>query len=424
MKTDIFEISWAGTVSNRMRRMRLMTTCLALALAVPQLAAADEYRLGSQDKLTIRVAEWQTVEGTFRDWTAVNGEYTVGPSGTLSVPFVGEMPASGKTTSEIAAAISQALQRKLALADRPEASVEMAQYRPFYISGEVQTPGQYPYVPDLTVLRAMSIAGGVRRADGQRYARDMINAKGEFDVLQDQRVRLIVRRARIEAQIADKPTFDVPKEVADDPKLASIVADEMAILTADQKNLKLRLQALDDLKKLLQSEIDSLQKKIVNQQRQVDLAKEQLSGIGSLAQKGLVVNTRVLNSQQTIADLEGQILDYETAILTAKQSISKANQDAIDLENTQNADLATGRQQAEADLAETMLKMNMHTGLMAEAMSGNPALQRYRDGEEPTMTFGLVRMVDGKTSEIAASEDTPVLPGDVIKVKLAPMASQ
>ncbi|TIU25085.1 MAG: polysaccharide export protein, partial [Mesorhizobium sp.] len=164
MKTDIFEISCAGIVSNRMRRMRLMTTCLALALTIPQLAAADEYRLGSQDKLTIRVAEWQTVEGTFRDWTAVNGEYTVGPAGTLSVPFVGEMPASGKTTSEIAAAIGQALQRKLALADRPEASVEMAEYRPFYISGEVQTPGQYPYVPGLTVLRAMSIAGGVRRA--------------------------------------------------------------------------------------------------------------------------------------------------------------------------------------------------------------------------------------------------------------------
>ncbi|TIW30145.1 MAG: sugar ABC transporter substrate-binding protein, partial [Mesorhizobium sp.] len=72
-------------------------------------------------------------------------------------------------------------------------------------------------------------------------------------------------------------TFDVPKEVANDPKVASVVADEMAILTADQKKLKLRLQALDDLKKLLQSEIDSLQKKIVNQQRQVDLAKEQLS---------------------------------------------------------------------------------------------------------------------------------------------------
>ncbi|PTE10674.1 polysaccharide biosynthesis/export family protein [Mesorhizobium helmanticense] len=408
-----------------MRRKWLTAMCLSLAIAGPQFAAADEYRLGSQDKLTIRVAEWQTVEGTFRDWSAVNGEYTVGPAGTLSVPFVGEMPASGKTTAEIAAAIGQALQRKLALADRPEASVEMAQYRPFYISGEVQTPGQYPYVPDLTVLRAMSIAGGVRRSpEGQRYDRDMINAKGDFDVLQDQRVRLTVRRARIEAEIADKPAFDVPKEVADDPKLPSIVADEMAILTADQKKLKLRLQALDDLKALLQSEIESLQKKIVNQQRQVDLAKEQLNGIGSLAQKGLVVNTRVLNSQQTIADLEGQILDYDTAILTAKQSISKATQDAIDLENTQNAGLAADRQQTEADLSETMLKMSMQTGLMSEAMSGNPALQRYRDGEEPTLSFGLVRVVDGKTSEITASEDTPVLPGDVIKVKLAPVAVQ
>ncbi|TJW27205.1 MAG: sugar ABC transporter substrate-binding protein, partial [Mesorhizobium sp.] len=93
-------------------------------------------------------------------------------------------------------------------------------------------------------------------------------------------------------------------------------------------------------------------------------------------------------------------------------------QDAIDLENTQNAGLAADRQQVEADLSATMLKMNMQTGLMAEAMSGNPALQRYRDGEEPAMTFSLVRMVDGKTSEITASEDTPVLPGDVIKVKL------
>ncbi|TGV62529.1 polysaccharide export protein, partial [Mesorhizobium sp. M2D.F.Ca.ET.160.01.1.1] len=115
---------------------------------------ADDYRLGSQDKLTIRIAEWQTVESTFRDWSSVNGQYTVGPAGTLSVPFVGELPAAGKTTAEIAAAIGEALQHKLALSDKPEASVEMAQFRPFYISGEVQNPGQFPYVPDLTVLKA------------------------------------------------------------------------------------------------------------------------------------------------------------------------------------------------------------------------------------------------------------------------------
>ncbi|CAN7197129.1 polysaccharide biosynthesis/export family protein [Mesorhizobium caraganae] len=402
---------------------RLVATCLALSLAVP--AMADEYRLGSQDKLNIRIAEWQTVEGTFRDWAAVNGEYSVGPAGNLSVPFVGELPAAGKTTSEVAAAISVALQRKLALSDKPEASVEMVQFRPFYISGEIQTPGQFPYVPELTVLKAVSIAGGIRRnADyGPQIGKDLVTAKGNFDIYDDQRVRLIVKRARIDADLAGKASFDVPKEVEGDPRLPAIVADEMQILTADQKALKLKLQALDELKGVLQAEIEALQKKIVNQQRQVDLAKQQLESIGPLVQKGLVVNTRVLSSEQSVANLQGQILDYETAILTAKQSISKASQDAIDAQNTLNSNLASSRQQVEADLNEAALRVGMQKGLIAQA-SDPATTAAITSGEEPTLLYSLVRVADGKTSEIEAKEDTPVLPGDVIKVKLAPTASQ
>ncbi|RVA45594.1 sugar ABC transporter substrate-binding protein [Mesorhizobium sp. M7A.F.Ca.US.001.01.1.1] len=425
MKTDLFEAFRGGPVSGRLRRARLLATCLAMALVVPHIAAAGDYRLGSQDKLTIRVAEWQTVEGTFRDWSAVNGEYTVGPSGTLSVPFAGELPASGKTTSEIATAIGEALQKKLALSDRPEASVEMAQFRPFYISGEVQNPGQFPYVPDLTVLKAISVAGGIRRnADyGPQLGKDLVTAKGNFDVSDDQRIRLIVRRARIDADMAGKASFDVPKEVEGDPRLPAIVADEMTILTADQKALKLKLEALDDLKGVLESEIESLQKKIVNQQQQVDLAQQQLASIGPLAQKGLIANARLLDSRQSVADLQGKILDYETAILTAKQSISKAKQDAIDAQNTLSSNLATARQQTEADLNEAALKANMQKGLIAQAPDPATVAAMTND-QQPALLYSLVRNVDGKTSEIAAKEDTLVLPGDVIKVKLAPLASQ
>lgn len=420
LKTDI---SAYFRLAGPMRPARLVATCLALSLAVP--AMADEYRLGSQDKLNIRVAEWQTVEGTFRDWSAVNGEYSVGPAGTLSVPFVGELPAAGKTTSEVAAAISVALQRKLALSDKPEASVEMVQFRPFYISGEIQTPGQFPYVPDLTVLKAISVAGGIRRnADyGPQLGKDLVTAKGNFDIYDDQRVRLIVKRARIDADLAGKENFEVPKEVEGDPRLPAIVADEMQILTADQKALKLKLQALDELKGVLQAEIEALQKKIVNQQRQVDLAKQQLESISPLVQKGLVVNTRVLSSEQSVANLQGQILDYETAILTAKQSISKASQDTIDVQNTLNSNLAASRQQVEADLNEAALRVSMQKGLMAQA-SDPATTAAITSSEEPTLLYSLVRVTDGKTSEIEAKEDTPVLPGDVIKVKLAPMASQ
>lgn len=392
---------------------------------MPALAMAGEYRLGPLDKLNIRVAEWQTVDGTFRDWSALNGDYSVGPSGTLSVPFVGDMPAAGKTTSEIAAAIGLALQRKLALPDKPEASVEMAQFRPFYISGEVQNPGQFPYVPDLTVLKAVSIAGGIRHnADyGPQLGKDLVTAKGNFDIYDDQRIRLLVKRARIDADLAGKASFEPPKEIADDPRTPAIVNDETAILTADQKALKLKLDALDDLKGVLQAEIESLQKKIVNQQQQVDLAQQQLNSIGPLAQKGLVANARLLDSKQSVADLQGKILDFETAILTAKQSISKADQDAIDARNTLNSTLTANRQQAEADLNEASLRTSMQKGLIAQA-SDPTTMAAFTGSEQPTLLYSLLRAADGKTSEIEAKEDTPVLPGDVIKVKLAPMASQ
>lgn len=422
MKTDMFEVFGSGPFSGR---SRLLATCLAMSLAFPQLAAADDYRLGSQDKLTIRIAEWQTVESAFRDWSSVNGQYTVGPAGTLSVPFVGELPAAGKTTAEVAAAIGEALQHKLALSDKPEASVEMAQFRPFYISGEVQNPGQFPYVPELTVLKAISVAGGIRRNTdyGPQIGKDLVTAKGNFDISDDLRVRLIVKRARIDADMAGKTSFEAPKEVEGDPRLPTIVNDEMTILTADQKALKLKLEALDDLKGVLQAEIESLQKKIVNQQKQVDLAQQQLASIGPLAQKGLVANARLLDSQQSVTDLQGKILDYETAILTAKQAISKATQDAIDAQNTLSSRLAGDRQQTEADLNEAALKANMQRGLIAQA-SDPATTAAITNDQQPTLLYSLVRDVDGKTSEITAKEDTLVLPGDVIRVKLAPLASQ
>ena len=73
------------------------------------MAQTADYQLGSMDKLHIRVVEWQTAEGAVRDWSSISGDYIVGPSGNISLPFIGEMPAAGKTTAEIAAAIGEEL---------------------------------------------------------------------------------------------------------------------------------------------------------------------------------------------------------------------------------------------------------------------------------------------------------------------------
>ena len=389
---------------------------ISLIALAASASIADEYRLGSQDKLNIRVVEWQTVEGNFREWSALSGEYSVSASGSLSLPFIGEVKAAGRTTAEIAETIETTLQQKFGLSDKPEAAVELAEYRPFYIAGDVQTPGQYPYAPDLTVIKAVSLAGGVRRdLSGGRAERDLINAQGDFQVLSDERIRLLVKRARIDAELAGKTEIEVPEEIASHPKLPAILADEKAILETRQKKLSLQLQALDDLKKLLQQEISSLEKKVVTQTRQIELAREELKGVGSLAEKGLVVNTRVLTAERTIADMEGKLLDYETAILTARQDISKADQDAINLKNTADSELAVERQEVEAKLIENGIMLETQQGLMAEALALAPAAAAARDRSvEPSIT--IIRTVNGRTTTIMADENSAVWPGDVVKV--------
>lgn len=386
------------------------------------VAVAEDYHLGTMDKLRIRVAEWRTAEGAVRDWSTINGDYSVGPSGNISIPFIGEMPVTGKTTAEVATKISDELQQKFGLLDRPDASVELAEFRPFFISGDVQAPGKYPYAPGLTVLKAVSLAGGVRRSadSGQRFERDFINARGNYEVLVAQRDGLAARRARLIAEAEGKEEIDFPKELEQSAAGRKLMADETAFKAAREKRLSVQLKAIDDLKGLLQQQVDSLDKKIATQNRQIELSRKELSSVGDLAQQGLVVNQRILTLERQTAELEGKVLDMETASLSAKQDISKATQDATNLQSDLDTDIAQQRQQSEADIQEVELKMAMYRDLMTESMANDPqAALSVGGAAAPVVSYSIVREAEGKTAETAADENTPVLPGDVIKVSIA-----
>jgi exopolysaccharide production protein ExoF len=399
----------------------LIVAAALMALANLPPADAGEYQLGAMDKLSIRVAEWQTAAAAVRDWGSINGEYTVSPDGTISLPFIGEMAVKGESTAHVAAKIGEELQQKFGLLDQPYASVEDAEYRPFFVAGDAQTPGRYPYLPNLTVLKAVSLAGGVRRADdlGGRFLRDFINARGDYQVLASKRLGLLASRARLVAEAAGDDKIDFPKELNDTAEGRKLMADETAFKETRRKKLDMQLKALADLKTLLQQEITSLSQKMETQQRQADLSKKELASVGNLANKGLAVNQRVLTLEQRTADLEGKILDLETTQLQAKQDISKADQNAASLRNDFDAEVAQTRQQAEADLEAANLKMGMYKDLMAEAAQNDPGLAQYStEGSAIAVNYSIVREDDGKTAEIQADENTAVLPGDIVKIRL------
>ncbi|MBV8837992.1 MAG: polysaccharide export protein [Alphaproteobacteria bacterium] len=106
------------------------------------------YTLDSGDKLRVVVFGQE----------GLSASYSVDTSGRITIPLIGAVPARGLTT----AALQQAIAAKLrnGFVREPHVAVEVEIYRPFFILGEVTLPGQYPYVPNMTVETAVAIAGG------------------------------------------------------------------------------------------------------------------------------------------------------------------------------------------------------------------------------------------------------------------------
>jgi len=88
----------------------------------------------------------------------LSGIYEVNPSGSVTLPLAGTIRAAGRTRAELEREITGRYKSKL---QEPQVTVELAELRPFYIMGEVHTPGQYPYRSGLNALTAISTAGGL-----------------------------------------------------------------------------------------------------------------------------------------------------------------------------------------------------------------------------------------------------------------------
>ena len=110
--------------------------------------AGPPYTLDAGDKLRIVVF----------GQAGITGEYLVEANGHVTLPLVGSVPARGYTTKALAQMIAERL--KQGYVREPHVTVSIASYRPFFILGEVTSPGQYPYVPNMTAENAVAIAGG------------------------------------------------------------------------------------------------------------------------------------------------------------------------------------------------------------------------------------------------------------------------
>jgi polysaccharide export outer membrane protein len=160
---------------------------LNLAAGKKFSSVASDYRLGPNDRTRIIVYGQPTL----------TGEYVLDGNGVLAFPLIGNVPASGLTPSELQHAIAAKLDPDYLR--NPSVSVEVSSRRPFYVVGEVQKPGSYPFVTDMNVLEAVATAGG------QTYRANM----GNFYVKRTVDGRTVRIAAKQETKLQPGDTVEV-----------------------------------------------------------------------------------------------------------------------------------------------------------------------------------------------------------------------
>ena len=383
----------------------------------------SEYRLGPQDKVSIKVYEWRPSRDEIYEWVAFNkAEYTVNASGFLSLPLLGDITASGMGTAELAGFLGARLKDRMGLLESPDVTVEVVEYRPFYIAGAVDKPGGYPYRPGLTIMEAYALAGGKPRngLGMARLEREAIATRGELNAYGLEIQGLLARMARLQAELANASEIDWPAEIKEYMSVdavSSAIKQEQLVFDTRRESFQTQISALEQLRSFLEKEVGSLEKQLKVHEVEVNAVKTEFEMVDKLYKKGLTAVPRKLAIERNVAQVNGERLRMESSLMRARQEISRTKIAIIDLQGKRSSEISSELQKAQARLDELRSRTQTSKNLLFETEVLAPQMIAQESMQLLQPIFKIVHRGQPLSSERIVSQETVVEPGDTITVE-------
>jgi polysaccharide export outer membrane protein len=394
-----------------------------LLLTAPCSVAYADYRLAPGDVLEISAV----------GVPELGRRVPIDVDGLAVFPLIGAVEASGLTLAELRTKVGELLPAKILrrktvdgryVADNispDELTVEVVEYRPVYLDGDVAKPGAQPFRPGLTVREAVALAGGydVMRLRGRDPFLESSDLRSEYTSLWTDFAREQVIIARIEAEIAGNAEFEKPN-LGDIP-ISKTVVQQILALEAEQLNGRNADQRkeIDYLESAINTEderISTLSERLQKERQGADADARDMAQMRETFQKSIVPLTRLEESRRL--ELVSSTQALQTASLV--EQFQRQRQDlARKLERT--------RDQHRTDLAalleEAHIKLAALTGRIQAVgeklvYSGVVRSQLVRGtGGIPKITITR-RDGEGRETTTEATESTQLHPGDTIEVAL------
>jgi protein involved in polysaccharide export with SLBB domain len=367
------------------------------------------------------MSEVDRVSIKFHGQPSLNGEYRVSGDETVSIPVIGRFYVSGLTLSGFEELLSNEFSRVTGTDVMP--TVEVVSYREVVVTGFVNRPGEHRWKRGMTVRAAEALAGGLFRPTSHSGATLAFDAeltrarRAAADV-----ARLTIQLARLKAEYNGDQDFTVPsaKSVVSEAEAHAIVASQKSSLKSRRAAYEARTQSLSRARALSASELArfmqqkiSVEKMIANRRNFVGALEE------NTARRPVLTRERLFTEQARLVELEDR---YSSIIFNIKRVENDDGGIARELavnETKYKAEIDAEIQTTERELAQFEIELALAASSF-QAISGKDPLRLTEiSNRVPQAEYRIIRNVGGASTNITASSETPLMPGDVLVISVA-----
>ncbi len=368
-------------------------------------AARSNWNLTSGERIHLRVI------GS----PELTGEYRTNPDQTISIPGVGRVAINTMSPSDFEAYLA----KRLSAATRRDVSVsvEIARFKPFYVTGQVDRPGAIEWQPNLTLIQALSLAGGIFRSPTSTE----LGTSERGLLLEQARTQhrfALVQLARLQAEQQGQDTVESTKMLDEllqsaspgsTQALKSYLARQNDLLSEQRNILRARVSRLESERQTASAELDSARGQEKEIRKQLENSTELAGSVERLKNQRLVSSSRYLEQQRDLIDSKVRHSESQTLVERARGRVSAVARDIEAVQQDRRTVLNDRIDVLEREVAQ--LELTLRNG----EEGGTSIAESPQD-----LTYNVARSSSSGLQTISADLFTEILAGDVVIVSRQP----
>lgn len=378
-------------------------------------------QVGNDGDIGSSLSDAQRLTIRFEKYEKLSGDYRISAENTIAIPGLGLINVGSISSSELKNKLSELVVK---LGGREaDISVEIADYRPIFVTGLVRNSGSYPWKPGMIVLHAETLSGGIGSSGGKAGGESILATNNEVTRQQKAEAdlkRVLASLSRLKAEKIGSAIIDVSErlaEIAGPQESAELIRAQSLVMQTRKASFDGQFASLEQGARLVRKELEGLKAQLVRIQANTVARRAVLKQIDELLQKKLVRTERKLEEESKVSELEEREANVTVGIVRSEGVLLALQRDFDNLKRERQSSIDTEIFRLEREAAQ--LEIDIAGASLAQKTLAQVDLTRVGGEGGSALHYEIFRTTGDQAETLPADRLSRLKPGDVLVVSVS-----